>query len=150
MHENSLPTYIAQDGHRPIQRFSRTGEALLVRSESISPRSCAMPAALGAEATPAGSHTQAHLATHVVQLALGQRIHDVFGGTRLSHTADDLLVRGSPLRTRLPRGGALDRVEARFLGGQPRRRSIRTGLPHPVHMMSTPGHEARWCFCRPR
>ena len=74
--------------------------------------------ALGAEAALARPHTQAHLATHVVQLALGQRVHDVFEHRAGGHLAfaDDLLVRG-PVVARLDVVEAVaDRVEARFLG----------------------------------
>ena len=76
--------------------------------------------ALGAEAALAGAHAQAHLATHVVELALGQGVHDVFEHGSRSHLAlaDDLLVGGGFVARFDIVEAVADRVQARFLGGR--------------------------------
>ena len=53
--------------------------------------------ALGAEASLTGAHPEPHLASHVVQLPLGQGVHDLLEHASGGHLAlaDDLLVGGT-------------------------------------------------------
>ena len=76
--------------------------------------------ALGAKATLAWAHAQAYLATHVVELALGQGVHDVFEHGSRGHLAlaDDLLVGGGNVARFNVVEAVADRVEALFLGGR--------------------------------